>query len=127
MENLGIYIVMPQEAKNTIQNFGFVENISFKYSNPIFSLYEKNGIYLLTSKMHINDNTCNVGLNFSSLAASILINDLKCETVLNAGTCGSFKASAKIAQPFFISEVYQHDMNIPISAEWLEYSDQKRN
>lgn len=111
---IGILMAMTDEAQPVIERFRLQE-MEFKKPIRIFK-NEENSLFLgINGKCNIYDID-NVGTQAAAINAFAMVNDVKPDIIINAGTAGGFvKHKAKIGDVYISYDKFiYHDRRIPL-------------
>lgn len=124
MKKICFIVAMRAEVKPFIEEYGMVEEPGFFAPLPC-QLYkaEKDGCQLfvvLNGQQHGSDL---VGCEAASVAATVAIQRLDPDLIINSGTCGGFLSEgAEIGKVFIGNEAMFHDRRVPGDDAWSTQS-----
>lgn len=111
---IGIVMAMQDEANPVINRFNLKE---FDSKNPV-KIYKSddNSVFLSTSGLCKTHGVDNIGTQAASVNTYILLNEIKPDLIINAGTAGGFNSmNGKIGDVYIGSgKIMFHDRRIPL-------------
>jgi len=93
---IGIVIAVLRELKSFLESDFKVEEIKLKNNICYKTIINNNEVYAIKSGMGMVD---------SAVATTILIEDFKCDTIINYGVTGALDRSVKVKQLFIVDKV----------------------